>query len=335
MIGTLSINTSEKMSDQQSSTTSSSASLSSLAKQSRSRLKGNLAMGVSKTFSGLNENALRYLLPTYMSACTGVFLRVGFGAVFFWILGLFHRKKSTPASWRDRISLLLLGFICVYGYMFCLLKGLTYTTPLSSSIFISLQPVCVFIICLIIGKEQATPLKVAGILTGVAGAAVCVLTQKSGDVASNPLLGNLYCAGSMLVYSIYLIVSKLLLKHLDSVTVSKWTFLGACVAALPVAFATGWDAPVLKMSILSIPMLILLFVLIFPSAVSYLLVDIGLKNLSATAASLYGGVILIVAAIVSYITGQDHFSWWQILAIALIGASLFLVESQERPVPQH
>lgn len=293
------------------------------------KVKGNVAMLLSKTFSGLNENALRYLLPTYMSACSGVLLRVGFATGFFWLLGLVKRKEATPTTVRQRLGLLALGLVCVFGYMFFLLKGLTYTTPVSSSIFISLQPVCVFIICLIIRTEKATTVKVAGILVGVIGAVICVMTQKTSDVASNPLLGNLYCAGSTIAYSIYLVASKRFLRTIDKVTVSKWTFLGAMISAAPIAFIMGWDAPVLNMAILSVPMLVLLFVLIFPSSVSYLLVDIGLKNLSATVVSLYAGVILIVAATVSYIIGQDHFSWWQILSMGLIVVSIWLVEKEE------
>ena len=77
-------------------------------------------------------------------------------------------------------------------------------------------------------------------------------------------------------------------------------------------------------------MLILLFVLIFPSSVSYLLIDIGLKNLTATVVSLYAGVILIVASVVSYIAGQDHFSWWQILSMVMIIISIWLVEREEQ-----
>lgn len=294
------------------------------------KLKGNVAMFVSKTFSGLNENALRYLLPTYMSACSGVFLRVGFAAAFFWVTGLFTRRHSAPSTLKQRLMLLALGFVCVFGYMFFLLKGLTYTTPISSSIFITLQPVCVFIICLLIGREKASFAKVAGIAIGVGGALVCVLTQKSSDVASNPLLGNIYCMASTVVYAIYLVASKNFLRTLDDITVSKWSFLGAAIAAAPVAFITGWEAPVLGMGIFSIPMLVLLFVLIFPSSVSYFLLDVGLKNLTATVVSLYSGVILIVATVVSYITGQDHFSWWQILSMVLIIASLWLVEKEER-----
>ena len=75
--------------------------------------------------------------------------------------------------------------------------------------------------------------------------------------------------------------------------------------------------------------LILMFVLIFPTTISYLLIPIGLKYLSTTLVALYGYIILIVATIVSLSIGQDRFSWYQMIAIALICSSVYFVEIAE------
>ncbi|MDE7467403.1 MAG: DMT family transporter, partial [Muribaculaceae bacterium] len=206
----------------------------------------------------------------------------------------------------------------------------TYTTPISSSIFISRQPGFVFIICLFLRTEKATVGKVAGILIGFGGALLCVLTQKSGAVASDPFRGNMFCLGSAVLFASYLVIEKIYLKRLSSATVSKWTFLGGAVAAAVAIIFTGWHAPVLHQNLFSTPMLVLLFVLIFPTSLSYLLQDFALKVLPATVVSLYGDLILIVAAIASYALGQDVFSWWQILAIAMMLVSVYLVEVAER-----
>ncbi len=291
-------------------------------------------MFISKTFSGLNENALRYLLPHWMSAYSGVVLRLGFGTLFFWILSLFDPKsREAHTPWLTKLGLFALGAVCMYGYMFTLLKGLTYTTPISSSIFISLQPVWVFLICVMFLHDRVTLMKVAGILLGLGGALIIILTQKTTDVATDPMLGNLYCLGSSLFYAVYLVLQKRFLRSTDMWTVNRWAFLGGlCVAAVSIAF-TGWDASVLHQSLFSTPMLVLLFVLIFPSSVSYLLLSIGLRNLSATVVALYGYLILIVAAVVSYIFGQDHFDWWQMLSIAMMIGSVYFVEIANEQKP--
>ena len=44
------------------------------------KLEANLSMAVSKIFSGLNMNALKYLLPLWMSPLTGATLRCTFAA---------------------------------------------------------------------------------------------------------------------------------------------------------------------------------------------------------------------------------------------------------------
>ncbi|MBD5218944.1 MAG: EamA family transporter [Bacteroidales bacterium] len=295
-----------------------------------SRLVGNLSMFTAKTFSGFNENALKYLLPTWMNSQSGVVIRLAFGSLFFWVLGWIKPDRSEHATARDRCLLLLTGAIAVFGYMYCLLMGLTYTTPISSSIFIALQGTVVYIICLIIGTDRLSAGRLVGIVLGIGGALVCILTQKHSDVASNPLLGNFYCLGSTVLFSSYLVIEKRFLRRLSNATVSKYTFTGGLLAAIAAVLISGhWFAPVLTQHVFSTPFLVLAFVLLFPTSLSYLLTDIGLKALPATVVGLYANWILIVAAIVSYALGQDHFSWWQILSIALIIGSVCLVEKAE------
>lgn len=218
-------------------------------------LKGNLAMAASKTFAGLNENALRYLMQHWMSAWSGVVFRLGAGALIFWIAGLFRKPVVRPTR-KQKLLLLATGAILMYGYMLFLLLGLKYTTPVSSAIFISMEPVCVFVLCVIFFRERVTAMKVLGIGLGLAGALMCVFTDRHSSVASDPLLGDLYCAIGTLFYSVYLVVCSRFLTGLDNLSVSKWTFLGGTISTLVGICFTGWDAPVLEQGLLSTPMLV-------------------------------------------------------------------------------
>lgn len=293
------------------------------------KLKGNLMMFVAKTFSGLNQNALRYLLPNWMNAPTGVFFRLGFGALFFIVYECFVFKKFIRPKFSEALLLIGAGLLFVFGYMWMLLEGLSYTTPISSSIFISLQPVFVFLICLLIRTEKATIKKIVGMALGFGGALLCVLTQHVSDVAVDPLKGNLFCLAGAFLFSCYLVTEKKFIPRLGSAMVSALTFFGGFIGSIVFIGFSGWDAPVLHQSLFSTPMLVLLFVLIFPTSLSYLLQDFSLKLLSATVVALYSDLILIVSAIASYILGQDKFSWWQILAIVVMLVSVYLVEASE------
>ena len=234
------------------------------------KLEANLSMAVSKIFSGLNMNALKYLLPLWMSPLTGATLRCTFAAAAFWVIGWFMPPEKSSA--KDKWLLFLLGAFGLYGFMFLYLAGLSKTTPVSSSIFTSLQPIWVFLIMIFFYKEKATWKKILGISIGLVGAAV---------------------------------------------------------SAIIVTFITGFDAPVFSMPFHWTPFLILMFVLIFPTTISYMLLPVGLKYLKTTVVAIYGYLILIVATIASLALGQDRFSWTQTCAIIFICIGVYLVEVAE------
>ena len=272
------------------------------------KTEANICMVISKTFSGLNMNALKYLLPLWISPLTGVTLRCTFAAIAFWIIGFFVPKENTTR--KEKGILFLLGALGIYGFMFFYLTGLSKTTPVSSSIFSSLQPIWVFAIAVLFFRERITKMKIIGILVGLGGALLCISTQKSDD-------------------AVYLVLSNRLLKSSGTFTLLKYTFTGAAVSSLIVTAITGFDAPILAQPIHWLPLGILLFVLIFPTVISYMLIPIGLKYLSTTLVAIYGYLILIVATIVSLSIGQDRFSWTQMIAILAICIGVYLVEIAE------
>lgn len=291
------------------------------------KLEANLSMAVSKIFSGLNMNALKFLLPLWMSPLTGATFRCTFAAVAFWVIGWFMPpEKSTT---RDKWFLFLLGALGLYGFMFLYLTGLSKTTPVSSSIFTSLQPIWVFLIMIFFYKEKATGKKIIGISIGLIGALVCILTQQSDDLASDAFVGNMLCLISSIVYAIYLVLSQRILTSIGAMTMLKYTFSGAAVSAIIVSCIVGIDAPVFSLPFHWTPFLILMFVLVFPTTVSYMLLPVGLKYLKTTVVAIYGYLILIVATIASLALSQDRFSWTQTFAILFICAGVYLVEVAE------
>ena len=292
------------------------------------KLEANLYMAISKVFSGLNMNALKYLLPLWMSPLTGATIRCTFAAVAFWIIGWFAPPEEKNSR-KDKWLLFLLGALGLYGFMFLYLIGLSKTTPVSSSIFTSLQPIWVFLIMIFFYHEKATGSKIVGISIALVGALVCILTQRSDDLASDAFVGNMLCLSSSVVYAIYLVMSKRILSAVGPITMLKYTFSGSAVSGLIVSMITGFDAPVFSLPFHWLPFAVLMFVLIFPTTISYLLLPIGFKYLKTTVVAIYGYLILIVATIASLILGQDRFSWTQTFAILFICVGVYLVEVAE------
>lgn len=292
-------------------------------------VQANLCLIGAKVISGLNTNALKYLLPLWILPLSAVILRCVFGTIVFWILSFLFPKDKL--STKDKILLLLLGATFIYGYLFFFQIGLSKTTPVSSSIFVSIQPIWVFIIAALFFHEKISFMKIIGIIIGFSGALLCILTQQSSNLASDTWTGNILCLLSSLAYAIYLTAEKIFLsKNIQVISILKYTFTGAAISSLIVTGIEGFHAPVLSLPIDWKPFSILLFVLIFPTILSYMLMPMGLKYLKTTVVSIYGYLSLIIVVVVSLILGQDRFSWIQLSAVLLICGSIYFVEIAEK-----
>ncbi len=285
--------------------------------------KGSLSLFVARVFSGLNVNALGYLLPVWISPVGCVTLRLLFGALVFWVVSIFARPETV--LFRDKVKMVILGSFGIFGYMSLYALSISYTTPVNFAIFNAMQPLWVVIVNAVVYRESVDSRKLLGLAVGFVGAMLCILSEPAEGVARNSLLGNMLAIFASIIYATYLVFSARMVGHLRSTTILRYTFSSGALVAIAVTTVFGFSAPMFDGSIDVKPLLVLLFVLIFPTAVTYFLIPIGLKYLKSAVVALYGYVTLIVAAVVSYVLGLDKFDPVILLSLLLIGISIYWV----------
>ena len=289
----------------------------------RGAFRGGLALFVARVFSGLNVNALGYLLPVWIAPLACVTLRLAFGAAVFWLVSIFVKPENV--RWGDKVKMVLLGAVGIFGYMSLYAISLSYTTPVNFAIFNAMQPLWVVVASAVIYSESINSRKLLGLVVGFVGAMLCILSEPVGGVARNALLGNVLAIFASIIYAIYLVLSARMVGHLASVTILRYTFSSGALVAIVVAMIFGFDAPLFAGGFKPAPFLMLLFVLLFPTVLSYLLIPVGLKYLRSTVVALYGYVTLVVATVVSYFTGMDKFDPVILLSLLLIAISIYWV----------
>lgn len=285
--------------------------------------KGSLSLFTARVLSGLNVNAMGYLLPLWIAPISSVTLRLVFGAVVFWIVGIFAKPETVML--KDKMKLMLLGGAGIFGYMSLYAVSLSHTTPVSFAIFNAMQPLWVVVASAVIFHEGIDARKLMGIAVGFAGAMLCILAEPNRAVADKPLLGNMLSIAASIIYAVYLVFSARMVGHLSRMTILRYTFLSAAVVALLFTWIFGFSAPMFEGGVKTKPLLVLAFVLVFPTVITYFLIPIGLKYLNSTVVAIYGYVTLIVASVVSFITGVDKFEPVILLSLLLIGVSIYFV----------
>ena len=287
------------------------------------KVKGSAALFVARVFSGLNVNSMGYLLPVWIAPIGCVTVRLVFGAVVFWAVSIFAKPETVTLA--DKLKLLALGAFGIYGYMSLYALSISYTTPVNFAIFNAMQPLWVMVVSALLFHKSIEGRKLTGLAIGFAGALLCILSGPLTGKASDTHLGNMLAVLSSIIYSVYLVLSSRFVSHIASVTILKYTFTSAAIVAVVISLLVGFDAPMFEEEMHYTPLLVLLFVLVFPTVITYFLIPVGMKYLDSAVVALYGYVTLIVATSVSFLLGMDKFDPIILFSLLLIGISIYWV----------
>ena len=281
-------------------------------------------LGACITF-GLLAPVSKSLFGTgLVSAYALTMMRMGGGAVVFWIASLFTRREHVPP--RD---LLLFFFASLLGIVLnqgTYVLGVSKTSPIDASDVTTTTPIFVMIIAALYLREPITGKKILGVVVGAAGALLLILSGAhlvSGRTGSGSVSGDLLCLFAQLSFATYFVVFKKLISRYSPVTLMKWMFLYATACCLPFGYsdlkAVGW-AELGWTNYAQIA-----YVVLGATFLAYLLMPIGQKNLRPTVASSYNYVQPLVATLVAVSLGLDTFGWLKGVAVLLVFAGVYIV----------
>jgi len=212
--------------------------------------------------------------------------------------------------------------------MLAFFKGLELSTPVNSSVMITLSPIIVFIFSAILLKEKIESMKTFGIISGFIGALILVLyTAKTGDNAPNIPLGNLLFIVNSFAYGLYLVLVKPLIAKYNIITLLKWLFLLGIIMNFPVTISqfleVDWSSLPLTEAI--IPMI---FVVVGTTFFTYLFNAYALTKLTASSVSSFIYLQPIVGIVFAISTKSDSLTVVSVVGMILIFVGIYLVTKQ-------
>lgn len=136
-----------------------------------SKTRYNLDLVFANIFFGANFSFYVSLTRNYLDFQQIFMLQVLSGAIFFIPFALFS-KQSFRIRWRDAGNILVVTMLIVYGWMYMLLWGSSYTSPIDASIISTLGPAVTLIMDHIMHPRKYIRSRVVGVFCALAGAAV-------------------------------------------------------------------------------------------------------------------------------------------------------------------
>jgi len=286
------------------------------------------AFGATSIY-GLNHTIAKVIMPHFIGANGLVLLRVLGATLLFWGIGYFFPKEKVDRSDWGRIFIAAAFGMCFNMQLF--IKGLSLSTPINSSVIVTLTPVIVLILSVIFLKELITPKKIIGIALGFAGAITLILYGNSFTFnAPNIPLGNALMVGNAFCFGVYLVMVKPLALKYNTITLMKWMFPLGVLMNLPISISEfsevdwmglPWEA-VWRMG----------FVVLFTTFFAYLLNMFALKEVPPTTIGVFTYLQPLIAIIYASITGNDQMDGIKTLAAILVFGGVYLVTRKPKKV---
>jgi len=247
-------------------------------------------------------------------------------ALLFWLISFFYPSEKIQK--RDWLRIIGCAFFGMVLNMLMFFKGLSLSTPINSSVVITLVPVLLLVMSAVFLKERISWMKTIGIGIGLLGALVLILfSAKTQANAPNIPLGNILFIVNAASYSIYLIMVKPLVIKYSTITLMKLFFLFAVIMNLPVGISEFMEVEWAALDLDAIWKMV--FVVVGTTVLTYLFNIYALKHLSPSTIGAFIYLQPLLAALFAIFAGADMLTPLRILAAILIFLGVFL--STRRP----
>jgi len=217
----------------------------------------------------------------------------------------------------------------VFANQLLYITALTYTTATAVQTMVSAGPALTLFVAILLGRESATAGKWLGIGLAASGALYLV----GVDFGVGGGIGNLLSLLNVLAFSIYLVISRDILKRYSPLTAITWTFVFGMIGMIPIGYRAVLDE-VGGMS--GTTWLALAWIVVIPTVGAYYLNQWALKRVEASMVAVFTYLQPIGTALLAIPLLGERPGWHLVPAAALIFAGVGItarVSRKPKPPP--
>ena len=291
----------------------------------QTKTKAHLAVLGANLIFGINFSVVKYITPALIKPFGLNVVRVLVTTSLFWLLLLFEKpaKKIDP---KDLPLLLLCGLTGVAINQLLFIKGLSMTFSTHGALLMLCTPIMITIAAFFFLKEKISLSRLGGLILGIGGAVMLILSKEKSGSGSNVLLGDIFIIINAISYSFYFVLVKPLILKYSPLQVITWVFTMGAVFIIPIGWGEFISAPWATFN--TVNYLAIAFVVIGATFLAYLFNIYGLLHLNASATGAYIYLQPIFATVVAILFLDESMSWYKLFAAMMIFTGVYLVNQK-------
>ena len=258
-------------------------------------------------------------------------LQIVASALFFVPFAIFS-QRSYRITWRDFGNILVVSLLVVYGWMFVLLWGASYTNPIDASTISTLGPVFTLIFARILTRTPIIPARVVGVVCALVGAGVLLFDNGFVFAHGSSNYGNALVLVAVVAIAINTVLIKPQLERLGTLVVMGWYYIIGLAITAPFFWKYVAHTPFLR---LPMPALAeLLYILLLGTVLPMYLLYHGAEKLTFVHTALYRYIQPVIATILALLRHQEKIDRANIVAAVLIFVGITCVVFSDREKPK-
>ena len=263
---------------------------------------------VVMAYTGLTLTIFFWAINTVIAKAVVMEIKPMTLSFYRWLLALIfilpiavpHLKKDVVLIKQNLMFLFFLSIPSVAAYNSIVYFGAQYTSATNISLVVATMPVMTIIFSWAVNREKPFVLQTCGIIISIIGVLI-ILSKGSWQMllsfTFNP--GDLLIVLSIACWSFYSVVLKK--KQIDISPISFLTMLifFGVLCVLPFYL---WEFTVFRgFELKSTTIIIFLYLGVFPSILSYLFWNFGVKTVGASIASVFMYLLPVFTSIIAYL----------------------------------
>ena len=258
---------------------------------------------------------------------TVMFLRYSFAVpiLFAW---MWAKEGNVVPKVEDRKALIIMAFTSVFLYQIGYMYGMQKTAASDASLVIGFNPIFVAILSVFALSHKLTRESISGIILSFAGILLIFLASPNVDIPlEDRLVGNSLIMFGAFVYAIYVVIVRQYVLNsgqLSSLSLITWVSFVGWFFFIPFVLAEEpWNR-----SWSNDEWLLIGYLGILSTALSYVFFAIGIEVIGANRASSFVNVVPVFGILSSWLWINEELGWIQLVSFGLIYFGVRMVNTQ-------
>lgn len=293
-----------------------------IKQDSSSPLGAYLALAVSMAMVGTSMTANKFIVGDVPVMIAG-FVRFLAASIFIISLTLLIERKLPKLDRRTQVILAAQTFFGSFLFTVLTLYGVDMTTAMVSGIILAATPAVVAVMSWVLG-DRLSRIAWIGVLLTIGGVLVVNLLGSPGeDVARRPLLGAILIFLAVVSEALYTMFARLIAGQATPLGITSWYSIYGAIMFLPPSLwvVRGFQIDSIPLSAWTAMM----YMGAVPGALAVLLWFYGLRQVPASIAGAFTGIMPISAVFSAWLMLDEQIQWPHIIGMVLIMIGIVMV----------